>query len=32
MTKPKIGDIIPFGEYSWRVIDVQGDKVTGSDI
>jgi hypothetical protein len=26
MTKPKIGDIIPFGEYNWRVLDVQGDK------
>jgi hypothetical protein len=25
MTKPKIGDIIPFGEYKWRVLDVQED-------
>jgi hypothetical protein len=25
MTKPKIGDIIPFGEYNWRVLDVQED-------
>jgi hypothetical protein len=22
----KIGDVIPFGEYNWRVLDVQGDK------
>jgi hypothetical protein len=22
----KIGDIIPFGEYNWRVLDVQGDR------
>jgi hypothetical protein len=30
-TDPKIaeevGDIIPFGEYDWRVLDVQGDRV-----
>jgi hypothetical protein len=26
MNKPKIGGIIPFGEYDWRVLDVQGDK------
>jgi hypothetical protein len=23
---PKIGDIIPFGYYKWRVLDVQGDE------
>ena len=26
MNKLKIGDIIPFGEYSWRVLDVQEDR------
>jgi len=26
INKPKIGDIIPFGEYNWRVLDVKGDK------
>jgi hypothetical protein len=26
MSKPKIGDIIPFGEYNWRVLDVQSDR------
>jgi hypothetical protein len=26
MDKPKIGTLIPFGEYNWRVLDVQGDK------
>jgi hypothetical protein len=25
MCKPKIGDIIPFGEYDWRVLDVRED-------
>jgi hypothetical protein len=24
--KIKIGDIIPFGEYNWRVLDVQSDR------
>jgi hypothetical protein len=26
MNKPKIGTLIPFGEYKWRVLDVQGDR------
>jgi hypothetical protein len=26
MNKPKIGALIPFGGYDWRVLDVQGDK------
>lgn len=26
LTTPSIGDIIPFGEYSWRVLDVQDDR------
>jgi hypothetical protein len=26
MNKPQIGDVIPFGEYNWRVLDVQGDR------
>jgi hypothetical protein len=26
MNNPKIGDIIPFGEYNWRVLDVQNEK------
>jgi hypothetical protein len=26
MNKPKLGDIIPFGEYHWRVLDVQEGK------
>jgi len=25
-TKPQTGDIIPFGEYNWRVLDVQEDR------
>jgi len=26
MIELKIGDVIPFGEYCWRVLDVQGDR------